>query len=250
MSFFGLYESISMVKVKLPIVLVCILAITASYAGGPSVAGKLKYDGDLLWDISRVEPRFWFRNNDTNKVAGGDAEYLKGKYEMHGLMPGNYGMAVNVDLNPENPLMYPGDLRAFRSFSVSRKGTTRLNVDLTKLIHLTKPVDNAVALTGWGLKCENKTVIKGPVTFEWEPITKGAYYNYKISKATCKPFKFGEVVASGTTQETQLMISLPVNSRNTVYRFTLNARKDGRAIGSFMTHGDNGHSWDYRFRVR
>lgn len=220
------------------------------FAEAPSVKGKLKFDGEVLWEISRVEPSFWFRNEDTGKVATGVVEYEKGEYEVYGLGPGNYGVAINVDLNPENPRTYPGDLRAWRKFSVSRGQTTRLNVDLSKLIHLVKPEDNGKAIPNWGAECQSKTSFDSPVRFEWKPIAEGAYYDYKVTKSTCSPFTYGEVVASGTTKDTRIEISLEPNRDNDIYRFTLGARKDGRRIGSLMTHGGSGHGWDYRFRIR
>ncbi len=215
-----------------------------------AVKGILEFDNELLSDISRVEPRFWFRNEATGKVAGAVAEYKAGEYEVYGLEPGNYGMSINVDLNPANPLMYPGDLRTWKTFSVSEKNPTRLNLNLTKLIYLIKPVDNGRQIPGWGGKCQNTPSISGPVTFEWKPLADNVYYDYSISKPTCKPFSFGKAIASGSTQDTKVTIPLEASSSNSIYLFKLNARKDGRTIGSLMTHGGNGHGWDYRFKVR
>lgn len=216
----------------------------------PSVRGKLKYDGEVLWKLSRVEPRFWFRNEDTGKVAGGAAKYEEGTYEVYGLGPGNFGMAINVDLNPENPSSYPGDLRAFRRFSVNKGQPTRLDVDLTKLIHLTKPEDNGEPIPNWGARCTDKTSFKGELRFAWEPIAEGAYYDYKITKATCSPFSYGDAVASGTTKNTYAIVNLEESGDNDIFIFYLSARKDGRRIGSLMTHGGRGHGWDYRFRIK
>lgn len=245
-----MYYSGRNTALMLALTAVILTSVDICLAETPSVKGKLKFDGELLWDVSRVEPRFWFRNEGTGKVAGGVAEYNKGNYEVFGLESGNYGMSVTVDLNPENPPTYPGDLRSFRRFSVTEGKTTRLNVDLAKTIHLIKPEDNGQAIPNWGAKCKEKTSFKGPVTFEWESVADGVYYDYKVTKPSCEPFTFGEAVESGTTKETQVTIPLDRSGSNDIYRFTLSARKDGRTIGMLMTHGGSGHGWDYRFRVR
>ena len=236
---------------KLTLTTVILISADICLAETPALKGMLKFNGKLLWDVSHVEPRFWFRNEDTGKVAAGVAEYNRGKYEVFGLTPGNYGVSVTVNLNSENPPTYPGDLRTFQRFAVASNKTTRLNLDLAKTIRLIKPEDNDQPIPNWGAKCTSKTSFKGPVIFfKWKPIAEGASYNYQVTKPRCKPFTFGDVVKSGTTKETQIVIPLDINGENDIYRFTLKAHKNGRTIGSLMTHGASGHGWDYRFRVR
>jgi len=168
------------------------------------------------------------------------------------LLPENYGISTNVDFNSSNPFAYPGDLRSWDGFNIPTNNTGQVTIDLAQLIHLIKPVDNNKPIYNWHAKCEEKTSHDGTITFEWNPLATDTYYEYKVRKSICDPFAYGEVIASGTIQETKVTIDLePSSSTNNIYIFTLSARKDGKHIGFFMVHGDTGGlGWDYRFRVK
>jgi hypothetical protein len=217
----------------------------------PVLQGRILHDGKPVWDISKANPKFWFRNEDTGQSADAYAEYKNGLYEVSGLEPGIYGMSVFIDLNPDNPREYPGDLRTWTGFKVTDKGTTIKDVSLTKLIHMVKPQDNGKVMAKWGeKKCQDKITHKGPVVFEWKPVAEGVTYDYSISKGTCKPFSYGKRVVSEKTRGTQVTIPLESSGPNGLYFFEVKAKKGGERIGSLMTHGKNGHGWDYRFRVK
>lgn len=216
----------------------------------PVLKGRIKHDGELVWNISKTSPKFWFRNEKTGQSADGYAEYKEGHYEVSGLSPGRYGMSVFIDLNSENPREYPGDLRTWTGFDVTDNGTTTKDVNLTKLIHMVKPQDNGKEMEKWGAKCEEKISFKGPVVFEWKPVAEGVTYDYSISRGTCKPFSYGKRIVSAKTRDTQITIPLGTSRANEIYFFQVKARKGGRTIGTLMTHGSNGHGWDYRFRVK
>ena len=215
----------------------------------PVLKGRILHDGELVWNISKAQPKFWFRNEDTGKGADGFAEYNQGHYEVSGLGPGRYGMSVFIDLNSENPREYPGDLRTWTGFKVTDNGPTIKDVNLTKLIHMVKPQDNGKEIPKWGAKCEERILLKGPVVFEWKPVVEGVTYGYSINKGTCKPFSYGKRIVSAKTRGTQVTIPLGASGANELYFFKLKAVKDGRTIGTLMTHGERGHGWDYRFKV-
>lgn len=217
----------------------------------PVAQGKLKFAGELIAKDIKVKPEFWFRDEDHNSVPSPQVEYKNGIFEVRGLPPGRYLVAVNLDTNQLNPVAYPGDLRGNKKFSVEKGRTTFLDVNLSTVIHMLNPEDNGKALPKWEAECEDHVTFKAPLKFAWEPVHDGAYYDYTVTKATCKPFSFGTAVTSGTIQDNSIELELPQSNANEMYILRLTARKDGNEIGSLMTHGGSGgYGWDYRFRVR
>lgn len=206
----------------------------------PSLKGKIYYSGEPLWEVTNIEPAFWFSNEDIGKTVSGTAVYDKGNFEVFGLPPGNYIIGTDVDLNQTNPMSYPGDLRSWDKFSISSELPAQIKIDLSKLIHLVKPADNNQQVSNRDVKCEEKTSHDGPVTFEWLPIAQDTYYDYKIQKSICKPFSYEEVIASGTIKETKVTVELESSDPNNNYIFTVGARKKGKKIGFI---------WNYYFRV-
>lgn len=217
---------------------------------GYTVKGTLKFDGSEINRISPVEPKFWFRNEDRNIVVTPRIKYKKGQLRIYDLPAGNYGMSVDVDANLGNPGMYPGDFRAWTQFNVTERNKTHLNVDLTRIMHLISPQDNGAVMRYWDAECDEKIAIANPVVFSWEPVETGVYYDYYIEKTSCNPYKTLDTIIGATTQDSSVAVQLPESAPNEFYQFHLTARKNGKIIGTLMTHGGNGYGWDYRFRVR
>jgi len=219
-----------------------------SFSGSP-VHGQIFFDGKPITNVTDVVPHFWFRNEEKGTAWGGSAQYSEGEFGIREIPAGRFGMQVNIDANPANPSMYPGDYYAWKSFEVEKTGTQNLIVEMQKIIHLQKPQNNNVQMPGWGKQCESEFNLPRDLLFQWGSLGNGVSYDYSIQKIQC-PYTFKETVASGTTQETNLQIQLPVSGDNEFYLLELAARSKGRGIGILMTHGGNGMGWDYRFRVR
>jgi len=219
-----------------------------SLSGSP-VRGQILFDGKPITNVTDIVPHFWFRNEEKGTAWGGSAQYSEGEFGIREIPPGRFGMQVNIDANPANPSMYPGDYYAWKSFDVGKNDTQDLVVEMQKIIHLQKPQNNNVQMPGWGKQCESEFNLPRNLLFQWGSLGNGVSYDYSIQKIQC-PYTFKETVASGTTQETNLQIQLPVSGDNEFYLLELAARSKGRGIGILMTHGGNGMGWDYRFRVR
>src|SRR6185503_6377843 len=182
-----------------------------------------------------------------------------GGWVVQGLVPGRYRLHVSVDENPANPRRFPGDYEAQHRFEVTERGPERLTVDVVRLIHLTRPGDNARALEGMLTSCATQPTFRTPrlawdprarVEFAWEPIVEGAEYRVSVTAASCsQPDRQREVLHT-TRTTTEVTVTLPPSVGDEQYYFWIAAWRDGRLVGDLYTHDGGVHSWNYRFQVR
>lgn len=182
-----------------------------------------------------------------------------GAYVLETLERGKYRIHVSIDENPDNPRRFPGDYEAQLSFEVTAGGPERLVVDLARLIHLTRPGDNARAIEGMLTGCTKQPQFETPryswgptaaVEFAWDPIVDGAEYRYTLFARTCGQAGAGREILSEQTSKTTTTLSVPPTADGEYYVFRVEAWKDDRLIGDLYTHDGGAHSWNYRFRVR
>jgi hypothetical protein len=216
---------------------------------GRVVRGGVLFDGRPITEITQLQPSVWFRNESTGRIVSAELIYKDGEFEIRGLPPGTYGVSMNFDRNQMNPQNFPGDLRAWQTFAIVDDADTMLNISVKQLIHMIKPEDNGRVLPSWNRCCEEgKPRHSSALELQWSSLGKNIFYDYTISRLEC-PYKTVESIASGTTDQTKVKLNLPPNRPNEYYLLQIDARKDGKEIGMLMTHGANGHGWDYRFRV-
>ena len=216
---------------------------------GRIVRGSVLFDGQPVTKVTQLQPTAWFRDESKGRIVNAELIYSGGDFEIRGLTPGIYGVSIHFDSNEINPHSFPGDLRAWETFTVADDADTAMNVSVLKLIHMIKPSNNAIVLANWNRCCEDgKPDHSGTVELEWASLGKNVFYDYSISRIVC-PYKAVGSAASGTTNQTKVKLQLPPSEPNEYYILQIYARKDGRQIGMLMTHGANGHGWDYRFRV-
>ncbi len=182
-----------------------------------------------------------------------------GAWVLEGLEPGRYRLHVSIDENPANPRRFPGDYEAQHRFEVTERGEEGLDVNMVRLIHLTRPGDNARALEGMLTSCATQPVFETPrhswgptarIEFAWEPIVAGAEYRVSVTAVSCShPDRQREVLRT-TTADTALTLALPPSAGDEQYYFWIAAWHDGRLVGDLYTHDAGMHSWNYRFQVR
>ena len=80
--------------------------------------------------------------------------------------------------------------------------------------------------------------------------TEGIEYGYRLWRVVCAPFRQLEIVSEGRGAKPSATFELAPSRRGEMYLFEVEARRDGRHVGGFTTHGSNGLGWDLRFRVR
>lgn len=230
------------------------LCVFAAQAGNvntvsmPDAVAPLIYAEKPLWEVSTVRPSFWIRDEQTGKTAEADVRYEHGIVKIYGLRPGEYGLQVRVDANPDTPEEYPGDLGTFHRFKVVAGDMAQFTVTLSRRMHLTQPVDNARLLPDFDRECRSKSEYGNKLRFEWDPVQEAEKYYYKIMRGTCSPFTSGDIVKSGYTASPY--VDLTATGYNEYYSFSLLARRGGDTVGRIMVHGRRGHGWDYRFRVK
>ncbi len=173
--------------------------------------------------------------------------------------PGRYRLHVSIDENTTNPRRYPGDYEAQLAFEIGDAAPERLVVDLPRLIHLTRPGDNARALEGMLTGCATQPVFDTPrwswwsearVEFAWEPIVPGAEYRYTVVTRPCLGPGGDREVVKAATGATAVALDLPASEEGEQYVFRVEAWKGGRLVGDLFTHDAGIHSWNYRFHVR
>lgn len=228
----------------------CIMLVFFYACHRPAVKGSLFYDGKPVNQITEYKPNFWFRDENANRAVNPEVTYSSSDFKVFSLPSGDYGVQITIDAVMENPKDYPGDFYSWKQFSVTEGNISKLQVDLQRVIHLTSPQDNGVQLHLWCAKCEDMVSFPAPVKFSWDSMGDNVYYDYYIARKNCSPYKTLETVSSGTIKDTQVVVALLQSNENEFYEFHLNARKEGRAIGLLMTHGECGYGWDYRFRVK
>ena len=238
--------------------------VLSALLGGPAWAQapitlELRFDGQPL--DPQAPPDFSCFDGTRNRWTACRVERTPtpGTFTLQGLPPGKYRMHVSIDENPANPRRHPGDYEAQPVFEVTADGPERLTVDMARLIHLTRPGDNARPIEGMLTTCDRQPSFPTPrhawtprasVEFAWEPIVQGADYRYRIVARPCgRPGREREIV-SASTGAAALMLALPPSGDGEQYVFRVEAWKGGRLVGDLYTHDGGAHSWNYRFRVR
>ncbi|HMH77594.1 MAG TPA: hypothetical protein VK547_13265, partial [Candidatus Udaeobacter sp.] len=167
-----------------------VLSLAPAVATAGVIPLDLRFDGQPLEPAA--PPDFTCFNATANRwvscgVKRGEGP---GAWVLEGLAPGRYRLHVSIDENPANPRRFPGDYEAQHRFEVTERGPERLTVDMVRLIHLTRPGDNARPLEGMLTGCASRPVFETPrhswgptarVEFAWEPIVAGAEYRVSVT---------------------------------------------------------------------
>ncbi|OGW33722.1 MAG: hypothetical protein A2X58_06480 [Nitrospirae bacterium GWC2_56_14] len=223
----------------------------ANSAGGIIVKGRLLFDGKPLSDYTNAAPRI-------SIYSPGLAQWITPAFEydpetalisLRVISEGGYSCEVRVNADHSNPDLYPGDYKGYAHFSAFAASPPAFDIDMERIIHLSTPEDNGVPMAGWGAACFNKIIHEAPIHLNWEGIDNDVYYTYTINRTECDPFAEKELVTGDTITATSVNLDLAPNKEKEIYLLRIVARKDGRNVGSLMTHGGNGWGWDYRFRV-
>jgi hypothetical protein len=220
---------------------------------------ELRFDGQAI--DPKAKPDFTCYSYSLSRWVGCRIQKSDalGAYSLAALEPGKYQMHVSVDENPANPRRFPGDYEAQVSFEITTTGPERLAVDLARLIHLTRPGDNARAIEGMLTSCTKQPQFDTPrfswgptatVDFAWDPIVAGAEYRYTLFARSCGQPGAGREILSEQTAKTTTTLSVRPAADSEYYVFRVEAWKDDRLVGDLYTHDGGAHSWNYRFRVR
>lgn len=219
----------------------------------------LRFNGEPL--TITAAPEFTCFSYTENRWLGCEARRAKqpGEYSLPGLPPGKYRLHVSIDENPANPRRFPGDYEAQKTFEVTAQDPPpRLELDVPRLLHLTRPGDNARPLDGMLTGCATQPRFEtaryagtpqAKIDFGWEPVVEGAEYRYSLFAFPCTAAGAQRKLIEDKTLQTTLALDLPPLPDNEYYLFRVEAWKDGRLVGDLYTHDSGAHSWNYRFRI-
>jgi hypothetical protein len=197
---------------------------------GPSVSGRLLFDGKPIVDFTQGEPTFWFRNEGTGKEQPAQARYRDGAFEFFGLPAGKMLVSIGIDANRENLRGYPGDFHRSHTFNMLAADNPPFDIDLAMVIRLTSPQDTNIQLPRQAAK------LSSPVRLAWEPILPDASYSWHLT---------GPDRQEGITRDCALVLDLKPGN----YSFRLTAHKDERFVGQMLVHPDRALAWHYAFEV-
>lgn len=220
-------------------------------AGPIVLKGRLFFDGQPLSNFTHAPANIYIYTHKIGKWVTPAYEYdpETSNFTIQVFSEDHYSVYAEVDANRANTKLYPGDYKGNGNISVYKTSASNLIIDMERLIHLTKPEDNGKPMDGYAGACFDKVRVTSPSLFAWDAIAQDVYYTYTVNRIECNPFAVKEMVAGDTTDATNIVLDLPVNREGDIYSITIVARKNGRNVGSLMTHGSNAYMWEYRFRV-
>jgi hypothetical protein len=214
------------------------------------VSGRLLFDGKPFVSAAAPPPRFWFRDEARRTEVKPELEYADGTFILRGLAPGRYAMSVRIDLAPQNPNTYPGDLTGWEEFAVEPGRATQIEVALRTLMRLVQPFDNGALMPGWDAPCGAGHPSPGKLLFSWEPLEPGTRYDVSIDRLACgRGYAPAGRVFTRSTTDAWVNVDLPQNRDGECYSLRLTANRGGRTVGIMNTHGKSGIGWDLRFAV-
>jgi tetratricopeptide (TPR) repeat protein len=239
--------------------LVALLVLTLAPAAAARIPLVLRFDGQPLEPAA--PPDFTCFSATAGRWVGCGVTRGEGPgaWLLDGLAPGHYRLHVSIDENAANPRRFPGDYEGQQAFEMTEAGPERLTVDVARLIHLTRPGDNARALEGMLGGCATQPSFATPryswgptaeIAFAWEPIVAGAEYRISVTAVSCSRPELQREVLSARTAATTLTVTLPPSGSDEQYFFWIGAWREGRLVGDLYTHDGGAHSWNYRFRIR
>jgi hypothetical protein len=218
---------------------------------GATIRGVVLYNEEPVTNYTNEEASIWVRNEGTGQGVSVTAEYstADGTYTISGLEAGNYGVSVRIDdAEPYDGRPFAGDYDGWNSPIEVPVGVTEVVRDLTaqKTIHLTSPVDNGVEVGRIG----EYALHDQSVVFEWDPIGEAVSYRVRVDRVQDSPYGYLGTELDTTITGTQIARYWPENAVNEHYEFQLYGyNANGVMVGKLMIVYENGHGWDYRFRI-
>jgi hypothetical protein len=220
-----------------------------SYTQTYTVQGRLTYNGAPR--TPTTAPQFFLRNEDTGQqqnanISWGGAD----TFTISGLPAGNFGVEVTSAEGSPNGVFFPGGFYSFTTFNSVIASDGGFTVNLTRLIHLTLPFDNASAFTE-PFGCPPTLSATAPGQVSWDAIDVASTYSYNIDRVACPYTVVQSAVRSGSTTGTSVTFDpLPTTATGEYYVLTLYANSGQQIfVGQIMTNGTNWHGWDLRFVV-
>ncbi|MCP4263433.1 MAG: LamG domain-containing protein [Planctomycetes bacterium] len=224
-----------------------------------TLSGILRFDGQSMSDITDVSPTFWYRNDETGQAVSGITSTYDnntGVYSVSGLPPAQVGIKVTFHIRGVTAYL-PGNYNVFEAVeipSLSLAQRTNYNMDLQQTIHMTSPWDNDAigphTYPGDPYPEHNSRRLD----FIWDTVPGATQYRIDIFiyRDPDHPDGYGRIgsVVNSYVQGTSFFASLDFSNEFQHYQASILAYgSGGNVLGHFEIAYENGHGWDYRFKV-
>jgi hypothetical protein len=206
------------------------------------LSGTLLHAGVPMSKVTKVEPSFWFGNEDTGQTyddAIATYSSSTGAYSIENLS-GNIGISIAFHVTGEYETL-PGNYRLWRVVGPSTP--SNIDLEIPVIMHILEPYDNAIIRD----LIPPYPVHPSPLSFRWEEVKGATYYQiliYKCEADTCTSFQHTNI--KDAIYRTRLPNSAPDQS----YWFSITAFMESSLIGYNMTTFKGGGYGDYEFQVQ
>lgn len=236
--------------------IISLFSVYSVSAETTTITGTILFNGMPIIGFTEKNPAFWVRDEGSKQTFPIDPSYnaTTGEYTIPNVPPGQYGIRVTIDdaepFNTPHNYGFAGDFQGWESPIIVPEGQSVLqkDLDVERTIHLTSPVDNSQEIGSLG--AEKDSHDPDDLAFAWDAIPEATSYKVLVYRYEEEPSSYLDNFLSVSMEDTNLQPTLPSSEDNQFYLFKLFAyNANGLMVGKLMVHYDNGHGWDYRFRI-
>ena len=219
---------------------------------GFQLEGRIFFGNKPITEYTSNEVKFWFLD-DTAGTSIDNAftsyDNQTGTYGVSGLPNGPVGISLSIHETGE-VATFPGNFRSWSTVDLSALSDAEAasyDLNLSKIIHLTKPFDNS----GYASWTPPYTQHDSPLLFEWDPVTGATRYDVTVEKRSDSPYAIMETVIEQSTTSASIECTLTSSGDNDHYAFTVYGYNDDNdMVGYYMTTYQGGEGWDHRFKIK
>ena len=213
--------------------------------------GRILFGNKVITEYTSNDVTFWFRDETTgtsidNVFTTYDNQI--GKYGVSGLPNGPVFISLTIHETGE-VVTFPGNFKDMTTFDLSTLSDTEAasyDLQISKIIHLTKPFDNS-GYTSWPPPYPQ---YDSPLLFQWDAITGATRYDISIAKHADSHNSFMEYVIQQSTTSTSIECTLTSSGDQTHYQFSVYAYNAGNDMVGYDMTTYNGGSGAYKFKIK
>jgi len=213
--------------------------------------GRILFGNKVITEYTSNDIKFWFRD-ETDKTSIDNAftiyDNQTGKYGVSGLPNGPVFISLTIHETGE-VVTFPGNFKDMTTFDLSTLSDTEAasyDLQISKIIHLTKPFDNS-GYTSWPPPYPQ---YDSPLLFQWDAITGATRYDISIAKHADSHNSFMEYVIQQSTTSTSIECTLTSSGDQTHYQFSVYAYNAGNDMVGYDMTTYNGGSGAYKFKIK
>ena len=219
---------------------------------GFQLEGRILFGNKAITEYTSNNVNFWF----TDETAGTSIDNAfttydnqTGTYGVSGLPNGPVSISLTIHETGE-VVTFPGNFKDTTTFDLSALSDTEAasyDLQISKIIHLTKPFDNS-GYTSWPPPYPQ---YDSPLFFQWDAITGATRYKIVIVKYGDSPNSFMEYVIQQSTTSTSIECTLTSSGDNDHYGFEVYGYNDDNdKVGHYYTTYIGRAYPEYEFKIK